>query len=65
MEAFGSVRLKGQGEVILPAVTRVTIVDERYTRAFEQYDLFEGGVELHIQDGGRTLKVVPLRSEGF
>lgn len=44
----------------LPEVTRITVVTDE-GRAFERYDAFEGGVEVHLQDGGRTLKIFPKR----
>lgn len=39
-------------------VTRVTIVSDEGIE-FERYDLYKHGVELHLQDDGRTLKVFP------
>ena len=47
----------------LPAVTRVTVVSDRGVE-FEKYNLFEEGVEIHLQDGGRTLKIFPRGSNG-
>lgn len=41
-------------------VTRVTVVAEGGGRAFEEYDLYKNGVELHLQDDGRTLKLFPV-----
>ena len=41
-----------------PDVTRITVVTDE-NRVFEQYAAFANGVELHLQDGGRTLKVFP------
>lgn len=41
----------------LNKVTRVTVVTED-GNIFEKYDAFKHGVELHIQDDGRTLKVM-------
>jgi hypothetical protein len=46
-----------------PKVTRVTIVGAEGI-AFEQYDLYRDGAEIHLQDGGRTLKVFPRMAEG-
>lgn len=43
-------------------VTRITVVTDT-NRVFEQYGAFKGGVELHLQDDGRTLKVFPLTKE--
>jgi hypothetical protein len=40
-----------------PEVTRITVVDEN-GRAFEQWGF--PGVELHLQDDGRTLKIFPI-----
>lgn len=54
MSKLGKVR-----EVLpLPAVTRVTVVSDRGVE-FEKYNLFENGVEVHLQDDGRTLKIFP------
>lgn len=39
-------------------VTRVTIVTDEGI-AFERYNLYEHGVEMHLQDDGRTLKIFP------
>ena len=41
----------------LNKVTRITVVTED-GNIFEKYGAFEHGVELHIQDDGRTLKVM-------
>lgn len=59
------VRFTGEGALVFPGVTRVTVVDERYSAVFERYDLYEGGVEVHMQDDGKTLKIFPLRKEGY
>lgn len=40
-------------------VTRITVVSDKGVE-FERYDLFENGVELHLQDDGRTLKIFPV-----
>lgn len=40
-------------------VTRITVVGEDSGRAFERYDLYENGCEIHLQDGGKTLKIFP------
>lgn len=49
-----------------PNVTRITVVSEEYGRAFEKFDLYEGGVDIFIQDDGRTMKIFPKRRvEGF
>ena len=44
-------------------VTRVTLVGKNGL-AYEDYNLFKGGCEVHLQDDGRTLKVFPLQEEG-
>jgi hypothetical protein len=49
--------------IVLRDVTRISVVTEREGLVFERYDLFTGGVELHLQDDGRTLKVFPRREE--
>ncbi len=41
-------------------VTRVTVVTNQEGVAFEQYDAYSDGVELHLQDDGRTLKIFPV-----
>lgn len=40
-------------------VTRITVVTDQTGRAFEQYNAFIDGVEVHLQDDGRTLKIFP------
>lgn len=42
----------------LDNVTRIAVVSSQGL-VFEKYDLFSNGVELHLQDEGRTLKVFP------
>lgn len=44
----------------LPDVSRITVVSDA-GREFEKYDLYENGVEVHLQDDGRTLKIFPRR----
>ena len=44
----------------LPDVTRVTAVSDKGVE-FEKYNLFENGVEIHLQDDGRTLKIFPRK----
>jgi hypothetical protein len=39
-------------------VTRVTVVGPEGA-VFERYNLYPHGVELHLQDDGRTLKLFP------
>jgi hypothetical protein len=46
--------------ILMPRVTRVVVVD-RDGLAFEQRAGFDG-LQVHIQDDGRTLKVFPLNS---
>lgn len=42
----------------LPDVSRVTVVSEDGVE-FEKYNLYENGIEIHLQDDGRTLKIFP------
>jgi hypothetical protein len=42
-------------------ITRITVVTDT-GREFEAYDVFKDGVEIHVQDNGRTLKVFPRRA---
>lgn len=42
-------------------VTRVTVVSDKGVE-FERYNLFENGVEIHLQDDRRTLKIFPAPS---
>lgn len=39
-------------------VTRITVVEEEGI-VFEDYLAFANGVEVHLQDDGRTLKIFP------
>ncbi len=39
-------------------VTRITVVREEGL-AFEDYHAYAMGVEVHLQDDGRTLKIFP------
>jgi hypothetical protein len=41
-----------------PLVTRITLVGKNGL-VYEDYNLFKDGAEVHLQDGGRTLKVFP------
>lgn len=43
----------------LDKVTRITVVGPGGTREFEKYDLYPDGVEIALQDDGRTLKIFP------
>lgn len=43
---------------MFPEVTRVTVVGQQGTE-FERYNLYTDGAEIHLQDGGHTLKVFP------
>lgn len=40
-------------------VTRITVVTESGVE-YERYNAFVGGVEIHLQDDGRTLKIFPV-----
>lgn len=40
-------------------VSRITVVGKNGL-AYEDYNLFKGGAEIHLQDEGRTLKIFPL-----
>lgn len=44
----------------IEGVTRITVVTDK-GRVFEQYDAFTSGVELHLQDDGKTLKIFPIQ----
>lgn len=44
----------------LDKVTRITVVSDK-GRGFEAYDLYDNGVELHLQDAGKTLKIFPRK----
>lgn len=46
----------------LPNVTRVTVVTENGVE-YEKYQAYEGGVEIHLQDDGRTLKIFPKKGD--
>lgn len=41
----------------LTDVTRITVVTED-GNIFEKYNAYKHGVELHVQDDGRTLKII-------
>lgn len=43
-------------------VTRVTLVTDGGV-VYEKYDAYEHGVELYLQDDGRTLKLFPARQQ--
>lgn len=45
-----------------PKVTRITVVGDEGLE-YEEYDLYDDGAEIHLQDGGRTLKVFPRRKD--
>lgn len=47
---------------LLDKVTRVTVVSSEGVE-FEKYNLYSEGVELHLQDDGRTLKLFPMQKE--
>lgn len=40
-------------------VSRITLVDDKTGRVFERFGMYENGVEIHLQDDGRTLKIFP------
>lgn len=64
-EEKGGVKYVYRPDAHFPGVTRVTVVVPDGV-AFEKYNLFEGGVDLFLQDDGRTLKIFPkLKVEGF
>lgn len=66
MTGKGGVSYSYRPDAHFPEVTRVTIVSEEHGRVFEKFDLYKGGVDILIQDDGRTLKIVPkMRVEGF
>lgn len=48
--------------IAFPNATRVTVVGDGNPgdRVFEQYVEWRGGVEIHIQDDGRTVKIFPM-----
>lgn len=54
MSELGKVRQFFQ----LKDVTRITVVSNEGVE-FERYNLYDNGVELHLQDDGRTLKIFP------
>lgn len=65
-EEKGGVRYVYRPDAHSPDVTRITVVSQEHGRAFEAFDLYEGGVDLFLQDDGRTLKIFPkLKVEGF
>jgi hypothetical protein len=45
-----------------PDVTRITVVLPDGI-GFERYNAYPNGVELHLQDDGRTLKIFPIINE--
>lgn len=46
----------------LSKVTRITVVSDE-KREFEKFNLYKQGVELSLQDDGRTLKILPQKVE--
>lgn len=54
---------KALDRIAFDEVTRVTVVSDKGVE-FEKYDLYLAGVELNLQDGGKTLKIFP-RPEAF
>lgn len=47
----------------LTKVTRITVVQYPEGRVFERKNLYDNGVELSVQDDGRTLKIFPRQKE--
>ncbi|WP_066584651.1 hypothetical protein [Corynebacterium provencense] len=43
----------------LPDVTRVCVVTEKERRVLDHRDAYPNGCEVHIQDEGRTIKILP------
>lgn len=43
---------------VFPKVTRITVVGPEGTE-YERYALYPDGAEVHLQDGGHTMKVFP------
>jgi hypothetical protein len=56
--AFVALAGRASTAVDYSGVTRITVVGPDGV-AFEKYNLYPHGVELHLQDEGRTLKVFP------
>lgn len=52
--------LNSNEPAILPAVTRIVVVGDR-VKELEEWNLWANGVEVHLQDDGRTLKIFPRR----
>ena len=44
-------------------VTRIVVVPDWGRTEYEGWDLYENGVELHLQDDGRTLKIFPRQED--
>lgn len=42
-----------------PDVTRLTVVADAVGVMFEDYSLYANGVDILVQDDGRTLKIIP------
>lgn len=57
-EETGGVKYDYRPDAHFPDVTRVTVVGPDRVE-FEKYGLYEGGVDVFLQDGGRTLKIFP------
>lgn len=43
----------------LEKVTRITVVTNEQGRVLDEWDAYQHGVEIHLQDDGRTLKILP------
>jgi len=52
---------KPEPEAVYPDVTRLVVVGDQ-GKILEKWDLFRDGVELHLQDEGRTLKIFPRQA---
>lgn len=61
-EFFEQERLQSDLIAVLPKVTRLTVVREDGTY-FEKYDMYRSGVDIYMQDEGRTLKIFPRSTE--
>ena len=47
----------------LNLVDRVVVVPDGGSRLYDVSNLYENGVELHLQDNGRTLKIFPRQED--
>ena len=58
-EDKGGVMYYYRPDAHFPDVTRITVVSDEHGRAFERYDMYKNGVDILLQDDGRTLKIFP------